>query len=54
MGAGVDTAGFSGFVYYLPAQDVTISGVIDVMDPFSVQPRIIYPALETLVPGFSS
>ena len=53
LGHGGDTAGFSGFVYYLPAQDITISGVINAMEPMSVLPQIIYPTLEMLVREFS-
>jgi D-alanyl-D-alanine carboxypeptidase len=53
LGHGGDTAGFSGFVYSLPAEDITMSGMISAMEPMSVLPQIIYPTVEMLVPGFS-
>jgi len=54
VGHSGDTAGFSSFTFYLPAQGITISGMVNDMDPLGVFYQILYPALEILVPGFES
>lgn len=54
VGHSGDTGGFSSFMFYLPAQGITISGVVNDMDPLGVFYQILYPALEILVPGFES
>jgi len=53
VGHSGDTAGFSAFVFYLPAQGITISGMINDMDPLGIYYQILCPALEIVVPGFS-
>jgi D-alanyl-D-alanine carboxypeptidase len=50
LGHSGDTAGFSAFVFYLPAQGITISGVVNDMDPLGAYYQIISPAMEILVP----
>lgn len=50
LGHRGDTAGFSGFVHSLPAEDITMPGMISAMEPMSVLPQIIYPTLEMLLP----
>ena len=52
FGHSGDTAGFSSFAFHLPAQGITISGLVNDMDPLGIYYQILNPALEILVPGF--
>ena len=52
IGHSGDTAGFSSFTFHLPAQGITISGLVNDMDPVGIYYQILNPALEILVPGF--
>jgi D-alanyl-D-alanine carboxypeptidase len=52
VGHSGDTAGFSSFAFHLPAQGITISGLVNDMDPLGIYYQILNPALEILVPGF--
>lgn len=46
------TAGFTSFIYFLPNQDMTVSGMMSNME--SDQYQILSPALEILIPEFAS
>jgi D-alanyl-D-alanine carboxypeptidase len=48
VGHAGSTGGFESFVYHLPAQNITISGVMNGME--TNQYQILLPALEILVP----
>jgi D-alanyl-D-alanine carboxypeptidase len=52
LGHAGGTAGFSSFIYFLPNQDMTVSGVMSNM--VSDQYQILSPALEILIPEFAS
>jgi len=52
VGHSGDTAGFSSFAFHLPTQGITISGVVNDMDPLGAYYRILLPALEVLIPDF--
>ena len=45
------TAGYSAFVFYLPAQAITVAGAMNHMA--STRNQILFPALEILVPEFA-
>jgi D-alanyl-D-alanine carboxypeptidase len=55
---GIEMFGHTGdmpnstFVFYLPAQDITISGAANVMDPVGLYHQIVLPTLEILIPEF--
>ena len=51
LGHAGTTGGYQCFVYNLPAQAITISGMMNSIP--SDQMQLIYPALEILVPAFS-
>jgi D-alanyl-D-alanine carboxypeptidase len=51
VGHAGTTGGYQCFVYYLPVQGITIAGMMNSIP--SDQMRLIFPALEILVPGFS-
>ena len=46
------TGGFQSFIYYLPTQNITVSGVMNNTE--SNQYQILLPILEVLVPGFAA
>ncbi|HEB34919.1 hypothetical protein LCGC14_0839290 [marine sediment metagenome] len=46
------TGGFASFIYFLPNQDMTVSGMMSNME--SDQYQILSPALEILIPEFAS
>ncbi|MBA7470586.1 D-aminopeptidase [subsurface metagenome] len=52
VGHSGDTAGFSAFAFHLPAQDITISGMVNDMDPSGSGLRVLLPALEILISDF--
>ncbi len=52
IGHSGDTAGFSSFTFHLPTQGITISGVVNDMDPSGILSRVLLPALEVLIPEF--
>jgi D-alanyl-D-alanine carboxypeptidase len=52
VGHSGDTAGFSSFMFYLPKQGLSISGVVNDMDPLGMYYQVLIPSLEILVPGF--
>ncbi len=54
IGHSGDTAGFSSFAFHLPAQGITVSGVVNDMDPSGILFRVLLPALEVLVPDFKA
>ena len=51
--SGDTPGGYHGFVYYLPAQDMTISGAVNTFD-FEAGFLLIPRALEVLVPGYTA
>jgi CubicO group peptidase (beta-lactamase class C family) len=51
LGHAGTTGGYQCFVFSLPAQGIIISGMMNRIP--SDQMRLIFPALEILVPGFS-
>jgi D-alanyl-D-alanine carboxypeptidase len=51
LGHAGTTGGYQCFVYNLPAQGITISGMMNNME--SDQMQLIFPAIELLVPEFS-
>ena len=54
VGHSGDTAGgYHSFVFYLPAQGMTISGAVNI-DDFEAGYLLIPRALEVLVPGYSA
>ncbi len=53
IGHAGGTAGFSAVVYYLPAQDITVAGMINIQDLGSAYYQILLPALEILIPESS-
>jgi len=52
LGHAGTTGGFQSFVYYLPAQNITVSGIMNNTE--SNQYQILLPALEILLPEFTS
>jgi CubicO group peptidase (beta-lactamase class C family) len=52
LGHAGGTAGFSSFIYFLPKQEMTVSGMMSNM--VSDQYQILSPALEILIPEFVS
>jgi D-alanyl-D-alanine carboxypeptidase len=52
LGHSGGTAGFSSFIYYLPDQNITVSGMMSNTE--SNQYQILSPALEILIPEFAS
>jgi len=50
LGHSGNTAGFAAFMYYLPAEGITISGAVNDMDSLSSFYRIFLCAVEILVP----
>lgn len=52
LGHAGATGGFQSFIYYLPTQNITVSGIMN--DTESNQYQILLPVLEILVPDFAS
>jgi len=52
VGHSGDTAGFSTFAFHLPAEGITVSGVVNDMDPSGILLRVLSPSLEELIPDF--
>jgi len=52
LGHAGGTGGFASFIYFLPNQDMTVSGMMSNME--SDQYQILSPALEILIPEFAS
>ncbi|GAJ10128.1 unnamed protein product, partial [marine sediment metagenome] len=52
IGHSGDTAGFSSFAFHLPAQGITVSGVVNDMDPSGILFRVLLPGLKVLMPEF--
>ncbi|MBT4138571.1 MAG: hypothetical protein HOE48_11685 [Candidatus Latescibacteria bacterium] len=51
IGHAGTTAGFASIVYYLPAQKMTVSMVINTQDLASVYFKVLLPVLEALKPA---
>jgi hypothetical protein len=51
MGHAGTTGGYQCFVHNFPAQDITVSGMMNSIP--SDQMRLIFPVLEILFPKFS-
>jgi len=51
LGHSGGTAGYEAFIYYLPAQGISISGAMNNMASDDFQ--LIFPALQVLIAGFS-
>ena len=52
LGHAGTTGGFQSFIYYLPTQNITVSGIMNNTE--SNQYQILLPVLEILVPDFAS
>jgi CubicO group peptidase (beta-lactamase class C family) len=52
LGHAGGTGGFASFIYFLPNQDMTVSGMMSNM--VSDQYQILSPAFEILIPEFAS